>query len=177
MCSLPSIVMPVFWDWWASVTRYHSPMLLVSEKLHSMCGRRGKFSSVFSATVDHHVFFVGKLMSLLFSADEESVPFCLYTAVGNNLSFVSCVCAALQPGGSGESSSTFQNPKYSARAGAEKSSPASPVRGTVNRAQQVPAVARRMRKAEHGRRKKESGWQLLFCLFTFGAYIGWLNAF
>lgn len=77
---------------------------------------------------------------------------------------MSCVCsvllpfsAALQPGGPGKSSPTFQNAKYSARVGADQSSPAAPMRGTVNRAQQVPAVPRNMRKAEHGRRKKESG--------------------
>lgn len=95
-------------------------------------------------------------MSLLFSA----VPFCLYTAVGNSLSFVSCVCsalpfsAALQPGRSGKSSPTFQNLKYCARVEADQSNPAAPTRGAANRAQQVPAVVRSMRKAEHGRRKK-----------------------
>lgn len=136
-------------------------MLLLSEKLHSICGWRGKFSSVFSETVDHRIFFVGKLVSLLFSADEESVPFCLSTAVGNNLSLASCVCsallpfsAALQPGGSGKRGPTLENPKYSARVRADQSRPAAPMRGTVNRAQQVRAVARSMRKAEHSRRKK-----------------------
>lgn len=135
-------------------------MLLVSEKLCRMFGGRGKFSSAFSETVDHQIFFRGKLMSL-FSADEESVPFCLHTAVSNDLSFVSCMFSALltfsavlQPSSSGKSWSPLWYPKCNARVGADQSSPAAPTRGRVNRAQQVTAATRNMRKSGHGRRKK-----------------------
>lgn len=100
-------------------------------------------------------------MSLLFSADEESVPFCLHTAVSNNLSFVSCISSALLPfnavlqlGSSGKSCFPLQYLKCNVRVGADQSSCAAPTRGRVNRAQQVTAAARNMRKAGHGRRKK-----------------------
>lgn len=96
----------------------------------------------------------------LFSADKESVPFCLYAAVSNTLSFLSCACSSVLPCGQedlGRADPAFQSPKYSAGVGADQSSPAAPVRGTVNRAKLVPAVARGMKKAEHGRRKKDSG--------------------
>lgn len=72
----------------------------------------GKFRSAFSETVGHQKFFGGKLMSLLFTADEESVPFCSHTGVSNNLLFVSCIFSAVppfsavpQPGTSGKSRS------------------------------------------------------------------------
>lgn len=100
-------------------------------------------------------------MSLLFSADEESVPFCLHAAVGNNLSFEGCIFSALlpfsavlQPGSSGESRSPLQYPECNARIGADQSSLAAPTRARVNRTQPVTAVARNMRKAGHCRRKK-----------------------
>lgn len=102
-------------------------MLLVSGKLRRIFGGRKKCSSAFSEAVDHQIFFRGKLMSLVFSADEESVPFCLQTAVGNDLSFVSCIfstllpfSAVLQPGSSGESHSPLQYPKCNARSGQTK---------------------------------------------------------
>lgn len=104
-------------------------------------------------------------MSLLFSADEKSVPFCLHTAVGNTLSFESCILSALLPcsavlqmGSSGKSRSPLQCPKCNARVGADQSSPAAPMRGRVNRAQQVTAVARNRRKAGHARRKKADSY-------------------
>lgn len=92
-------------------------------------------------------------MSPLFWADEESVLLCFPAAVGNTLSFVSCVFSALLPGragGSGKSHSPLRCPKCNASVGAEQSSPA----GRVNRTQQVTAVARNMRKAGHGRRSQ-----------------------
>lgn len=129
-------------------------MLLISEKLHSMCGRRGGFSSVLSEIVDHRIFFCGK-------TDEESVLFCLYTAVSNNLSSVSCVMfctASLQccPAARRiwEEQPYFSESQVQCRSWGSPKQPCCSNEGTVNRAQQVPAVARNMRKAEHGRRKK-----------------------
>jgi len=70
-------------------------------------------------------------MSLLSSADEESVSFYLHRTVSNNLSFVSCAFSALlpfsavlQPGSSGKSCSPLQCPEGNVRVGAEQSSPA-----------------------------------------------------
>lgn len=158
-------------------------MFLVLKKLCRMFEGRGKFRSAFSETVDHQKFFGGKLMSLLFSADEESVPFCSHTRVSNNLLFVSCIFSALcpfsavpQPGSSGKSRSLCSVPSARPELGRPEQ-PSAPTRARVNRAQEVTAAARNMRKAGQGRRKKESAWELLFCLFRFGAYVDRLNAF
>lgn len=62
--------------------------------------------------------------------------------------------AALQPRGSGKGRSCFSESQIQCKSWGRSKQPAAPVRGTVNRAELVPAVARGMKKAEHGRRKK-----------------------
>lgn len=66
-----------------------------------MFGGRGKCSSAFPEAVNYQVFCRGELMSPLFWADEESVLLCFPAAVGNTLSFVSCVFSALLSGRAG----------------------------------------------------------------------------